>query len=179
MIPAPRTGEGALKPQVFAMFKTLTTTVLLLTSTWALAAREEHVFEVSVRIPTLQFYVTPTDPGWMHKEQELQWDVRTSTLGSLRKEFDVLNDGGAVSAKLVAPPYLSNGNAPDNIQLKVKFNGVVLDAQAYHQVVSAQEAKVGSRVPLEIIPQMTAGGYKPGAYNGNVNMIFNAAAPGG
>jgi hypothetical protein len=84
-----------------------------------------------------------------------------------------------VSAKLVAPPYLSNGNAPDNIQLKVKFNGVVLDAQAYHQVVSAQEAKVGSRVPLEIIPQMTAGGYKPGAYNGNVNMIFNAAAPGG
>lgn len=160
------------------MFKTLTTTVLLLTSTWALGAREEHVFEVSVRIPTLQFYVTPTDPGWMHKEQELQWDVRKSTLGGLRKEFDVLNDGGAVSAKLVSAPYLSNGNAPDNIQLKVKFNGVAFGTQVWRTVVSAQEAKVGSRVQLEIIPQMPAGGYKPGTYYGNVNMIFNAVAPG-
>ena len=178
MIPATRTGEGALKLQVFNMFKTMTITVLLLTSTFALAAREEHEFEVSVRVPTLQFYVTPTDPGWMHQEQVLPWDVRKSTLGGLRKEFDVLNDGGAVSAKLVSAPYLSNGNAPDNIHLKVKFNGVELDAQAYKQVVSAQDAKAGSRVQLEIVPQMTAGGYKPGTYYGNVNMIFNAAAPG-
>lgn len=177
MIPAPRIGEGALKLQVFNMFKTMTTTVLLLTSPFALAAREEHEFEVSVRVPTLQFYVTPTDPGWMHQEQVLPWDVRKSTLGGLRKEFDVLNDGGAVSAKLVSAPYLSNGNAPDNIQLKVKFNRVELDAQTYKEVVSAQDAKVGSRVPLEIVPQMTAGGYTPGAYYGNVNMIFNAAAP--
>ncbi|KJH78947.1 CS1 type fimbrial major subunit [Pseudomonas sp. ES3-33] len=160
------------------MFKTLITAVLLLTSTFALAARQEHEFEVSVRVPTLQFYVTPTDPGWMHQEQVLPWDVRRSTLGGLRKEFDVLNDGGAVSAKLVSAPYLSNGNARDNIQLKVKFNGVELDAQTYKQVVSAQDAKVGSRVQLEIIPQMTAGGYKPGSYYGNVNMIFNATAPG-
>lgn len=63
------------------------------------------------------------------------------------------------------------------IPLKVKFNGVELDAQAYRQVVSAQDAKVGSRVPLEIIPQMTPGGYKPGTYYGNVNMIFNSLAP--
>ncbi|MBN3966157.1 fimbrial assembly protein [Pseudomonas gregormendelii] len=160
------------------MFKTLITTVLLLTSTFALAARQEHEFEVSVRVPTLQFYVIPTDPGWMHQEQVLPWDVRRSTLGGLRKEFDVLNDGGAVSAKLVSAPYLSNGNARDNIQLKVKFNGVELDALTYKQVVSAQDAKVGSRVQLEIVPQMTAGGYKPGSYYGNVNMIFNAAAPG-
>lgn len=160
------------------MFKTLITAVLLLTSTFALAAPQEHEFEVSVRVPTLQFYVTPTDPGWMHQEQVLPWDVRRSTLGGLRKEFDVLNDGGAVSAKLVSAPYLSNGNARDNIQLKVKFNGVELDAQTYKQVVSAQDAKVGSRVQLEIIPQMTAGGYKPGSYYGNVNMIFNATAPG-
>jgi len=178
LIEAPRTGEGALKSKVFLMLKTLTTTLLLLTSTWALAAREEHVFEVSVRVPTLQFYVTPTDPGWMHQEQVLPWDVRKSTLGSLRKEFDVLNDGGAVSAKLDSAPYLSNGNAPDNIQLKVKFNGVELDAQAYKQVVSAQDAKVGSRVQLEIVPQMTAGGYKSGSYYGNVNMMFNAVTPG-
>lgn len=161
------------------MFKTLTTTVLLLTSTWALAAREEHVFEVSVRVPTLQFYVTPTDPGWMHKEQELQWDGRKSTLDGLRKEFDVLNDGGAVSAKLVSDPVLTTSfNEGLFIFLQVKFNGVELDAQGYKLVVSARDASIGARAQLEIIPQLPDGGYRSGTYYGNVNILFNAAAPG-
>ena len=179
MIEAPRTGEGALKSKVFLMLKTLTTTLLLLTSTWALAAREEHEFEVSVRVPTLQFYVTPTDPGWMHQEQVLPWDVRKSTLGSLRKEFDVRNDGGAVSAKLVSDPFLRTSlNEGDLIYLQVKFNGVELDSQGYKLVVSARDASIGTRAQLEIIPQLPDGGYHSGTYYGNVNILFNAAAPG-
>ncbi|WP_350647550.1 CS1 type fimbrial major subunit [Pseudomonas sp. HY13-MNA-CIBAN-0226] len=161
------------------MFKTMTTTVLLLTSPFALAAREEHEFEVSVRVPTLQFYVTPTDPGWMHQEQVLPWDVRKSTLGGLRREFDVLNDGGGVSAKLVSRPFLTTSlNESSYIYLQVKFNGVELDAQGYKLVVSARDASVGTRAQLEIVPQIPGEGYNPGAYYGNVNILFNAAAPG-
>ncbi|RON43017.1 CS1 type fimbrial major subunit [Pseudomonas frederiksbergensis] len=146
----------------------------------AIAAREEHTFEVSVLIPTRAFYVIPSEPDWIQRQQILPWDVATSRLGSLRKYFDVRHDTSAIEARLELQPYLSNGHAPDNIALRVRFNGVELShAVEPRLVVSAADAAVGSRVLLEIEPQQPPGGYRAGDYYGNVLLLFNARAPGG
>ena len=146
----------------------------------AIAAREEHTFEVSVLVPTRAFYVIPSDPDWILRPQILPWDVGTSRLGTLRKYFDVRHDTSAVEARLELQPFLSNGHAADDIALHVRFNGVELShAIEPRLVVSAADAAVGSRVLLEIEPQQPAGGYRAGDYYGSVLLLFNARAPGG
>ena len=157
------------------MFKTLTATVLLLTSTWALAAKEEHTFELSVHMPVPQFYVRPAEAGWIGLPQSLSWNKSTSTLESLSKDFTVLNQAGAVSARLVDEAYLSSGK--DRIELSVKFNGKVLNVLTSLEVVSKQEAAPGKRVPLEIIAQKPQQGYMGGSYSGAVKLMFSAVAP--
>ncbi len=154
---------------------------LALTGTWAFAAREEIEFFVSVDIPTLNFYVIPSEPDWIHREQRLHWNVHTSKLGTLRRNFDVKHDSSAIEARLESFPYLTNGrDSRENINLRVTFNGKELTNNPFpQQVVSAEEAKLGVRVPLEIEPREQAGGYKPGDYYGTVNIMFSAAAPAG
>jgi hypothetical protein len=149
-----------------------------LMSSLAFAAREEHRFEVSVDIPTLGFYVIPAEIDWIHREQILPWNINTSTLGGLRKNFDVKHDTSAIEARLESEPYLSNGRDDQNIYLRVSFNGTDLSHDPRpRQVVSVAEAVAGGRFLLEIQPKTPAGGYKPGTYHGNVQLIFNAAAP--
>ncbi len=154
--------------------------VLTLISVCAFAAREEHTFEVSADIPTLGFYIIPAESDWIHREQILAWNINTSTLGGLRKNFDVKHDTSAIEARLEIEPYLSNGRDDQNIYLQVRFNGQELshDPQP-RQVVSAAQATAGGRFPLEIQPKVPSGGYKPGTYHGSVQLIFNAAAPAG
>ncbi|MDR9754510.1 CS1 type fimbrial major subunit [Pseudomonas sp. SZMC_28357] len=145
----------------------------------ALAAREEHQFEVSVTVPTRAFYIVPSEAGWIHREQILPWNIATSKLGSLRKYFDVRHDTSAIEARLELPAVLSNGRPAEDINLRVRFNGVELSADlAPRLVVTAEDAAVGSRVLLEIEPQQPRGGYRPGDYYGNVLLLFNAIAPG-
>lgn len=165
------------------MFKKLTLMVLSLlagwASPWVFAARETHQFDVFVTIPTQAFYVIPADPGWIHREQQLPWSLTTSTLGSLRKQFDVRNEAGSIEARLEGRPYLSNGTDAHDIGLRVLFNGQLLSEGVNSEVVSAVEAATGKRVLLEVVPQPPADGiYKPGNYFGSVNMIFNAVIPG-
>ncbi|WP_192558906.1 CS1 type fimbrial major subunit [Pseudomonas allokribbensis] len=145
------------------------------------AAQEKHIFEVSVDIPTLGFYVIPSEADWIHREQTLPWDIHTSTLLGLRKSFDVKTDGSAIEARLENFPYLTaGGDSRDNIVLRVSFNGKELAQDPTpRQVVSVEEATAGRRVQLEIVPREQAGGYKPGEYNGTVNIVFNVAAPAG
>jgi hypothetical protein len=151
---------------------------LLAFSALAFAAREEHRFEVSVIIPTLGFYVIPAEAGWIQRDQVLPWNGQTSTLGSFRKLFDVRHDSSAIEARLEGVPYLSNGDADNNIYLRVHFNGTqLIPGAAAVPVVPAREAMLGSRVPLLIEPRMPAGGYVPGQYYGNVLLVFSAAAP--
>lgn len=147
----------------------------------AFAAQEKHTFEVSVDIPTLSFYVIPSEGDWMHREQTLPWDIHTSTLLGLRKSFDVKTDGSAIEARLESFPYLTaGGDSRDNIVLRVSFNGHELTQDPTpRQVVSAEDAMAGHRVALEIVPREQAGGYKPGEYYGTVNIVFNVAAPAG
>ena len=152
--------------------------VMALMSAQAFAAREEHTFEVSVDIPTLGFYVIPAESNWIHLQQTLPWNINTSTLGGLRKNFDVKHDTSAIEARLEAEPYLSNGRAEQNIYLRVSFNGRELNHDPQpREVVSAAEAMAGGRYALEIVPRVPVGGYQSGTYYGSVNLIFNAAAP--
>lgn len=165
------------------MLKKLTLALLSVaaigTSPWALGAREVHQFDVFVTIPTQAFYVIPSDPGWIHREQQLPWNLTSSTLGSLRKHFDVRNEAGSIEARLEGRPYLSNGTAAHDIDLRVQFNGQLLNERESTEVVTMADAASGKRVLLEIVPTPPADGvYKPGTYFGSVNMIFNAVLPG-
>ncbi|MVV52138.1 fimbrial assembly protein [Pseudomonas sp. PB120] len=144
----------------------------------AFAAREVQHFEVFVTIPSQAFYVIPADPGWIHREQPLPWNLVTSTLGGLRKYFDVKNEGGSIDARLEGRPYLSNGTPAHDIGLRVLFNGKVLSESERSEVVSLSEAAQGKRVLLEVLPVPPADGlYKPGSYFGSINLIFNAVLP--
>lgn len=147
----------------------------------ALAAQEKHVFEVSVDIPTLEFYVIPSESDWIHLQQVLPWNLATSTLGSMRKNFDVRTDSSAIEARLESFAILSSGqDSRDDISLRVTFNGVELSHNPTpRQVVSREEAVAGKRVLLQIEPRPHVEGYKPGDYYGSVNIIFNVAAPAG
>ena len=152
--------------------------VMALVSSLAFAAREEHRFEVSVDIPTLGFYVIPAETDWIHREQILPWNLHTKSLEGLRKNFEVRHDTSAIAARLESEPYLSNGRDDQNIYLRVSFNGQELSNDPLpREVVSAEQAMAGGRFPLEIQPKVPAGGYKPGVYYGNVQVIFVAAAP--
>jgi len=147
----------------------------------AFAAQEKHIFEVSVDIPTQEFYVIPSEADWIHLQQTLPWDFATSTLGGLRKNFDVRTDSSAIEARLESFAILSSGrDSRDDISLRVTFNGTELDHHPVpRQVVSREEAVAGKRVRLEIEPRVHPGSYKPGDYYGSVNIIFNVAAPAG
>lgn len=176
------TANNAHPEQVFHMIKqqvaALGLGVLALISSPAFAAREEHRFEVSVDIPTLGFYVIPSETDWIHREQTLPWNLETKTLGGLRKNFDIKHDSSAIHARLESEPYLANGRDEQNIYLRVMFNGKELshDAQP-REVLTVAQATAGGRFALEIQPKVPVGGYKSGTYQGNVQLIFSAAAP--
>lgn len=152
---------------------------VLCANTLTFAALEKHTFEVYVTIPTQAFYVIPADPNWIHREQRLTWSLTTSTLGGLRKFFDVKNEAGSIDARLLARPYLSNGNDADDVGLRVTFNGQLLSEAENTSVVSSSEAAHGKRVLLEVLPFPPLDGvYKPGNYFGSVNIMFEAVMPG-
>ncbi|KQZ82722.1 CS1 type fimbrial major subunit [Pseudomonas sp. Root562] len=161
------------------MFKATRVTLslaLLVSSGAAQAITERETFEVAVTIPTAEFYVLPSESDWIHQEQPLHFNPVTGQLASLRKNFDVKNTNGGISARLNAEPYLSNGRPIDNIPLIVTFNQkrLTLDAE---QVISELDGRLGKRVRLEVAAADMPDGYKPGDYFGSVHMIFEALAP--
>ncbi len=138
------------------------------------AAVERETFEVSVTIPTADFYVLPVDPQLVQREQVLAYNPVSSTLATLRAPFDVKNIGGAIGARLDQQPYLFNGT--DRVDLRVSFNGVELGL-AQSEVVSTADARPGKRVGLEIAAIKPDDDYRPGHYFGTVHMVFDAIAP--
>lgn len=151
-------------------------TALISETTWA--ARETLNFEVTLTIPSRPFYIIPAEPDWIHRPQRLNWDYPSSTMGGVQKYFDVRHDTSAIEARLGAPAYLSNGRPGEEINLKISFNGVELSPDIRpREVVSRAEAAVGTRVLLDIQPVKPSGGFKPGDYDGNVLVLFNAKAP--
>lgn len=162
------------------MFKaTLVTTslaLLLAVSGVVQATNFRETFEVAVTIPTAEFFVIPSDPGWIHQQQLLPYSPITNRLAPLRKNFDVKNTHGGISARLSAEPYLSNGQARDDIPLIVTFNSKRLTVDA-EEVISELDGRAGRRVGLEVAAVEVPNGYPPGSYYGSVHLIFEALAP--
>lgn len=160
------------------MFKQLTRLGVLaaciLVANHTAAIQERHSFDVSVTIPVHEAYVLPSEPDWMGQEQLLAWNLVTSQLGRLRKNFDVKNLNGGVAARLGAEPYLYNGR--NRIDLQVQFNRVALTLDPI-EVVNANEARVGRRAELDIAAIEPEGGYRGGEYYGTVHLVFDFLAP--
>ncbi|WP_124365974.1 CS1 type fimbrial major subunit [Pseudomonas sp. R1-43-08] len=166
-----RAHGGKFRKVVLGMLLLVTGVVL---SAQALAIREVQVFDVSVTIPTRDFYVLPINPGFLEREQEMAWQLVPGTLKPLREHFDVKNSGGGIAARLNQAPVLSNG--PRSIALNVTFNGQVLSLDET-LVVPEAEARAGKRVLLEIAAVEPEGGYTPGEYFGSVHLLFDAVRP--
>jgi hypothetical protein len=149
---------------------------LWLISSYAFAITERETFEVSITIPAAEFFVLPIDPGWIGREQKLDWNLTAEELSPLRKYFDVKNTNGGIAARLTTEPYLSNGREVDNISLDVSFNQIKL-TRDNTVVINEQDGKTGKRVTLVIAAIKPNDGYKPGEYYGSVHMIFEAIAP--
>ena len=160
------------------MFKPLTRLAALaagvLVSLHAGAIQERHSFDVSVTIPIHEAYVLPSEPYWMGQDQLLPWNLSTSQLGRLRKNFDVKNINGGIAARLGAESYLYNGRY--RIDLQVLFNRIPLSLDAT-QVLDASEAREGRRAELEISAIEPEGGYRAGDYYGTVHLMFDFLAP--
>jgi len=160
------------------VFRWLVTGMLLaalgLVCTEAFAVRDEHTFEVSIQIPTSDFYVLPVNPVFLEREQRMAWNTVTRTLAPVRENFDVKNISGGITARLGAVPSLFNGF--DSIALNVTFNGQVLGL-ADTTVVADEQARLGLRVPLVITAVEPEGGYLAGEYYGSVQLMFDALRP--
>lgn len=137
-----------------------------------LAARSVEQFEVSVTIPTLEFYVLPVDPRVMEQDQRLNWSLATLKLSTLRADFDVKNTNGGISARLTERAYLQGEFG--EIDLSVKFNNIQLSLNSQPVV---NDARAGRRVPLEIAAMEPPTGYKAGDYHGTVHILFEALSP--
>jgi hypothetical protein len=149
---------------------------LWLVSLYAFAITERETFEVSITIPAAEFFVLPIDPGWIGREQKLDWNLTAEELSPLRKHFDVKNTNGGIAARLTTEPYLNNGRDVDNISLDVRFNQIKLTLDNT-VVINELDGKTGKRVTLVIAAIKPSDGYKPGEYYGSVHMIFEAIAP--
>ena len=160
------------------MFKQLTffgmLTALLASSPTAWAIQERQSFDISVTIPVHEAYVLPSEPDWMGLDQLLPWDLVKAELGRLRKSFEVKNLAGGVAARLGNTPYLSDGN--NRIDLRVLFNQVPLGLDAT-EVISADQARPGTRAQLDISAIKPEGGFRGGDYYGTVQIVFDFLAP--
>lgn len=161
-----------------SMFKQLTRLTGLAALTMAAAhawgVQERQSFDVSVTIPVHEAYVLPSEPDWMGQDQQLAWNLTTSQLGHLRKNFDVKNLNGGVAARLGDTPYLLSG--ANRIDLRVLFNRIPLTLDST-EVVNADEARPGRRAELEIAAIEPEGGYQGGDYYGTVHIVFDFLAP--
>lgn len=144
-------------------------------STQVFADPVDHTVMLQATVPTTDFYVLPSESGWIGNVQELGYNANTSTLGSLKKSFDVKHSAGGITAQLTSSSILASST--DNIDLTVKFNGVELKTTSV-EVVTQSQASAHSTANLEVIPNMPKGGYAPGKYTGSISMLFDAQIKG-
>lgn len=144
---------------------------MLVSANLMAAERIEHQVTVTAQIPTEAFYVQPTGgDNWMSTPQKLAYNPYT-------KQLDAKSTVGAITGYLTNPAVMASGN--DNIPLTVKIGGVTLGTTSA-EVMKADDAKTGKLLGLEVIPaDAPVAGYKPGNYQGVVNMIFESEAPKG
>ncbi|WP_223458218.1 MULTISPECIES: CS1 type fimbrial major subunit [unclassified Pseudomonas] len=149
--------------------------VLALQSSMAFAAGEAaHSINLIAHVPTNGFYVVPTDPDLVNKDQDMSFQPATGKMGEVNGFFDVRNNNGSVHASLESAPKLISG--AQSIDLKVEFNNKELTLTP-QMVVGESESDANYRAPLKITAKGTT--FQPGDYTGVVAMTFDAVAPVG
>jgi hypothetical protein len=146
-------------------------------SSAAMAVPQTHTIEVYADIPNTDFYVQPSNLDTVQKPQQLAWDIDTSTLKGISREFKAkssvsIGTAPAITATLTEAAYISSGT--DEIELVVKFNNVELTAGSEKEVFAADAATTEVLANLSIEPIAPAAGYKEGNYTGFVRVTFDA-----
>ena len=147
--------------------------VLALSSSMAFAAGEaRHSISLVAHVPTNGFYVVPTDPDLVNKDQDMSYSPTTGTMRQVNGFFDVRNNNGSVHASLESVPKLIAGST--TIDLQVEFNNKVLTTTP-QMVVGEAESDANYRAPLRI--SALGSTFAPGDYTGAVTMMFDAVPP--
>lgn len=129
---------------------------------------------ITATVPTAAFYVEPVGGNWMNDPQDMAWNSFQGSLTPVRKQLQAKSTVGPITAHLLSPAVVSSGL--DAIDLDVKIGATTLTTNAIEILTEAQAAP-GAIVDFEVAPQVPAGGYKPGSYQGLVSMMFETAAP--
>lgn len=134
-------------------------------------------FVLVMQLPRTNFIVTtPDSDPWLGKPQRMEWDISRRQFHPLHKQLLIQSSVGAVSARLLNTPQLSNG--AESIGLKVKLNQVELGLRN-SPVLSATEALEQNLVQLSISTKPRADGrpYFPGTYSGIVTLLLETSVP--
>ncbi|QXI21812.1 MULTISPECIES: CS1 type fimbrial major subunit [Pseudomonas] len=149
--------------------------LLAMTSTGAFAAGEaSHSISLVAHVPTNGFYVVPTDPDLVNKDQDMSYQPTTGKMADVNGFFDVRNNNGSVHASLESLPKLVAGNTSIDLQVMLNNKELTLTPQ---MVVGESESDVNYRAPLKISAK--GSNFQPGDYTGSVAMIFDAVPPVG
>lgn len=149
--------------------------LLAMTSTGAFAAGEaSHSISLVAHVPTNGFYVVPTDPDLVNKDQDMSYQPTTGKMADVNGFFDVRNNNGSVHASLESAPKLVSGSASIDLQVMLNNKELTLTPQ---MVVGEAESDVNYRAPLKISAK--GSNFQPGDYTGSVAMIFDAVPPVG
>ncbi|TMU76092.1 MULTISPECIES: CS1 type fimbrial major subunit [Pseudomonas] len=147
--------------------------LLALGSTGAFAAGEaSHSISLVAHVPTNGFYVVPTDPDLVNKDQDMSYQPTTGKMRDVNGFFDVRNNNGSVHASLESQPKLVAGNTTIDLQVLLNNKELTLTPQ---MVVGESESDVNYRAPLKITAR--GSNFQPGDYTGSVAMIFDAVPP--
>ena len=147
--------------------------LLALGSSGAFAAGEAaHSISLIAHVPTNGFYVVPTNPDLVNKDQDMSFQPGSNKMGEVNGFFDMRNNSGSVHASLDSAPKLISGS--DSINLKVEINNRELTLTP-QMVVGEAESDVNFRAPLKISAVGTT--FQPGDYTGVVAMTFDAVPP--
>jgi len=149
--------------------------LLALGSSGAFAAGEAaHSISIVAHVPTNGFYVVPTDPELVNKDQDMSYQPTTGRMGEVNGFFDVRNNNGSVHASVDSTPKLISG--ANSIDLQVAINNKTLTTTP-QEVVGESESDVNYRAPLKI--SALGSNFQPGDYTGVVALTFDAVPPVG
>ncbi|MGY1889390.1 CS1 type fimbrial major subunit [Pseudomonas sp. SDT291_1_S447] len=149
--------------------------LLALGSSGAFAAGEAaHSISIVAHVPTNGFYVVPTDPDLVNKDQDMSYQPATGRMGEVNGFFDVRNNNGSVHASVDSAPKLISG--ANSIDLQVAINNKTLTTTP-QEVVGESESDVNFRAPLKI--SAIGSNFQPGDYTGVVALTFDAVPPVG
>ena len=148
--------------------------LLAMSSTAFAAGEASHSISLIAHVPTNGFYVVPTDPDLVNKDQDMSYQPTTGKMADVNGFFDVRNNNGSVHASLESLPKLVAGNTSIDLQVMLNNKELTLTPQ---MVVGESESDVNYRAPLKI--SATGSNFQPGDDTGSVAMIFDAVPPVG